>query len=285
MRYLPFFIVLFFVGCKTEPKVDVHHAAPISKTAHAPEVLKKLKSLEGDLDAQEDYFRDVMKSNFDAGFNIKAVDLFKNSLINFNSEDHIQRLAPAFLYYAKNKEDISAFYRGVQSAFVTKYPTHVYSGKTKDVLTISDLLDQKKELIDNPNFNRFSVPDAKDYIDMSEGYMLVSPRDQFAGDQLVKAGNMAKSIRGFGPKAVGLYDWLLMAQPDHERAPQAMFLKAFTYDNEIGDKAKAEELYKKFIEKYPNDGFADDAKLLLENVHKSDEEFYKSIVDKNKTSN
>lgn len=281
MRYLS--ILLFFVvcSCQSDTVADKKGTpTAISKTDNVPEVLKEFKALESDSEKQEDYFRSVMKTNFDSGLNVKAMDVFKNVLYNFDSEDYITKLAPIFLYYAKNKEDISSFYRGVQSAFVTKYPQHEYSGKTSDVLTITDLLDQKKELINNPNFNRFSVPDAKDYIDISEGYMLVNPKDKDAGEQLVKAGNMAKSIRGFGPKAVALYDWLLEKQPNHERAPQALFLKAFTYDNEIGDKDRAEALYKDFIAKYPNDDFADDAKLLLENVHKTDEEFYQTIVDK-----
>jgi TolA-binding protein len=151
------------------------------------------------------------------------------------------------------------------------------------VSTIATLIANKANLINNPNFNRFSVPDAKDYIEMSEAYALVSPRDPQAGDQLVKAGNQAKAIDGYAAKAVVMYDWLIEKQPNHSKAAQALFLKAFTYDNELKKTDTAEKYYKEFIAKYPNDDFADDAQLLLDNIGKTDQEFYESIVKKKGT--
>ena len=195
-------------------------------------------------------------------------------------EKYIKELIPIFLHFAMDKEGTQSLFQGVQAAFVSKYPQHDYSRKVSDVNTITTLLENKAEMINNPNFNRFSIPDALDYVAMSEGYMFVSPKDEDAGSQIIKAGNTAKSIRGYGAKAVVLYDWLLQKQPDHPKAGQALFLKAFTYDNELNKKDVAEKLYKQFIATYPDDDFADDAQLLLDNLGKTDQEFYETIVKK-----
>ena len=56
-------------------------------------------------------------------------------------------------------------------------------------------------------------------------------------------------------------------------------MKAFTYDNEMGEKEKAKALYTEFLEKYPNDDFADDTKFLLENLFKSNEEIIQEFGD------
>ena len=56
-----------------------------------------------------------------------------------------------------------------------------------------------------------------------------------------------------------------------------MFLKAFTYDNDLKKVEEARVLYNEFLKKYPNDEFADDTKFLLENLGKDDEEIINSF--------
>ncbi len=252
----------------------------VDQTVSSVEVLKEFKAAKGDLSKQLDIFRKAVKENFDAGHEAKAVDIFKNVLFNFDTEEHIKGIAPIFLHFAKGQPTIVDFYQGVQSAYVTKYPQSEYSGKVKDVKTIITLIDNKTEMIDNPNFNRFSVPDAKGFIEMTEAFMMISPKDEDAGSQLFKAGNMARRIPGFAQKAVALYDWLLQKQPDHPKAGHVMFLKAYTYDNELNKKDIAEKLYNEFIEKHPDNTYADDAKFLVEHIGKTDQELFESIVNK-----
>jgi len=44
------------------------------------------------------------------------------------------------------------------------------------------------------------------------------------------------------------------------------------YENNLGELAKAEEIYKKFLELYPDNDFADDAEISLKYLGKSPEE-------------
>ena len=120
---------------------------------------------------------------------------------------------------------------------------------------------------------------ANDYIRMCELFALLKPQDGLSPDYLHKAGETARAIRSF-PKAVDIYDRIYTKYPTYEKAAQALFLKAFTYDNDLGDKATAKGLYEEFLQKFPNDDFADDTQFLLANLGKDDEEIIKSFSEK-----
>jgi len=117
---------------------------------------------------------------------------------------------------------------------------------------------------------------ANDYIRICELFALLKPQDGLSPDYLHKAGETARAIRAF-PKAVEIYDRIYANYPTYEKAAQALFLKAFTYDNDLGDKATARVLYEEFLAKFPEDDFADDTQFLLANLGKNDEEIIKGF--------
>ncbi|MCB0375255.1 MAG: tetratricopeptide repeat protein [Sinomicrobium sp.] len=117
---------------------------------------------------------------------------------------------------------------------------------------------------------------ANDYITGTSVYALISPEAERVPEFLYKAGETARTIQAFG-KAIELYDWLLERYPGYEKTPQAMFLKAFTLDNDLHRLDEARAVYEEFLAKYPNDEFADDTQFLLENLGKSDEEIISSF--------
>jgi len=97
--------------------------------------------------------------------------------------------------------------------------------------------------------------------------MLTMLKCQICYPKLLKSG----SNRQF-KKALELYEWVYNKYPNHEKAGTALFMQAFTLDNELNQKGKAKAIYEAFVAKYPDNGFADSAKFLLENLGKSDEE-------------
>lgn len=120
---------------------------------------------------------------------------------------------------------------------------------------------------------------ANDYIRMCELFALLKPQDGLSPDYLHKAGETARAIRAF-PQAVAIYDRIYTQYPTYEKAAQTLFLKAFTYDNDLGDKATARVLYEEFLTKFPNDDFADDTQFLLANLGKDDEDIIKGFDKK-----
>ena len=105
--------------------------------------------------------------------------------------------------------------------------------------------------------------------------------DQYV-DVLLKAGGLAITIKDY-PKAIELYKRVSEGLPQHPKAPTALFLQAFVYDNNMADLENAKKTYEEFLQKYPNDpDFADDAKIMLERLGTPAEEIIKGF-DKGET--
>jgi outer membrane protein assembly factor BamD (BamD/ComL family) len=118
-------------------------------------------------------------------------------------------------------------------------------------------------------------------IDTYVGFSKQYPEDTLSAAYLFKAGEIAMNLQ-LGSQAIFYYDKLTHNYPEYFKAPESMFLKAFIYENQLGDLNKAEQLYKQFIEMYPKHQLADDAKASLEYLGKSPEELVKMFQEKNK---
>lgn len=103
-------------------------------------------------------------------------------------------------------------------------------------------------------------------------------------DLILKAAGLAKTIEN-PQKAIELYSKLADGMPQHPKAPTALFMLGFVYENDLGDLAKAKEIYESFLQKYPNDAdFADDAQTALKMLGKSPEEIIKEFEQQNRDS-
>jgi len=97
------------------------------------------------------------------------------------------------------------------------------------------------------------------------------PSDTLSPEMLFKAAEIARAIHN-GQEAVLYYDRICQNYPNYEKAPTALFLKAFTYENVLKDTVNAKMSYKAFLKKYPDNQFADDAKYSLKYLGKTPEE-------------
>ncbi len=176
----------------------------------------------------------------------------------------------------------------VNKLYVQLFPTGAHAQAAKqamaqDATTISAHLDSLGSKMYNEQTHRLDTKAAGDFIESCELFALLQPEDPKSPDYLHKAGETARAIRAF-PRAIGIYDRIYAKYPKFEKAPQALFLKAFTYDNDLKDYAKARALYTEFLEKFPNDDFADDTQFLLKNLGKSDEEIIQSFGGEKKSN-
>ncbi len=117
---------------------------------------------------------------------------------------------------------------------------------------------------------------AKDYIEMSEVYAILMPQNEKSALHLKRSGELARTVQRFD-KAVELYDWLLTNYPETKEAESALFLSAFTYENDLVNISEAQQRYEQFLKKYPKSDFADDAQFLLDNLGKDDSEILESL--------
>lgn len=131
----------------------------------------------------------------------------------------------------------------------------------------------------NDSTGRIDFAKANQFIHSAETYADNMKADPEAPQLLHRAGETARSIRDFN-KALSIYDKIYEQFPNFEKAPQALFLKAFTLDNDLKNTEAARELYQQFLEKHPDNEFADDTQFLLENLGKDDEEIIQSFQKK-----
>mgnify|MGYP003871907479 CR=1 FL=1 len=124
--------------------------------------------------------------------------------------------------------------------------------------------------------NSFNRAAANNYIAYCEQYATVASDDPEAVKYLFQAGETARSVQQHD-RALAIYDRIYKDFSSSPKAPQALFLKAFTMDNDMKQPEKARAIYEEFVAKHPEDDFADDTKFLLENLGKSDEEIIKKF--------
>ena len=137
----------------------------------------------------------------------------------------------------------------------------------------------RKNIFNNQTYG-INFPVANNYVVAVESYVLVNPKHPQAPSLLFKAGEVARSIQTYS-KALELLSWINDKYPESEENPQALFLKAFTLDDGLKQFDEARAVYEEFIQKYPNDPFADDAQFSLDNLGKDVNELIENFDQQN----
>ncbi len=105
------------------------------------------------------------------------------------------------------------------------------------------------------------------YVDFATKY----PDDQQSAEFLFKAAQ--KGIYLDQPKeSVEFLDRLVKDYPSSPMVEEAMFLSAYTLENNIQDYPAAKTRYEQFLVKYPKGELADDAKFSMEHMGESADE-------------
>lgn len=280
LLFLCLFALLQFSSCGSDHgdsrQNHMDHSEDQLTTPSSEEVLLSLSDIVN-MNEREAFIKDAIAANLRADNPHQAKDILMNILYHFDVKSHVTNLVPWFVQESKDAAVLNNFDNGLKGAFLYSYPDDPYSSKLSSTKSITDQLNEKEDLINHPDFNRLSLRDAQDYIELSEAWMLLAPKDEHAASNLIKAANLAKTIPGLSKRSIELYDWVLDKQPNHPKAPQVMFLKAFTLDNDIKDYNAAANAYAAFIKKYPDHEFAEQAQLLMDNLGKSDEELFEII--------
>lgn len=173
----------------------------------------------------------------------------------------------------------------LKSSLVRNFPSHDKSTSLKQTLKdaspeniIAGLAEARLENPDQFGINRAA---SFKYVDACEAYALANPDNPKTPEYLFDAAEMAKLLKTTN-KALSIYDWLIEKYPNYSKTPSALFIKAFTLENELGNDELAKQAYQQFLDKYPDNDFADDARFSLENIGKSPDEVLKAIEARSK---
>jgi TolA-binding protein len=112
-----------------------------------------------------------------------------------------------------------------------------------------------------------------------EKYAISFPEDELTPDYLFKAGEVAVSLGLYG-KAILNFRKIISDYQTYEKAGYAYFMIGFVNDQYLQDLDQAKIYYSEFVEKYPDHVMAKDAKIMIQNLGKSDEELIKEFEAK-----
>lgn len=169
----------------------------------------------------------------------------------------------------------------VYQAIVQAYPDNKF-GKTASerIPKGTPALDERIEAMRSKMFDPLKMMAdpavVGTYLHSCMARVLLLPKDAKSASMLNKAAENAYYTQQY-PKSLYLYEWLEAAYPDDDKAAQALFMRAFIYDNDLKQYDLAKPLYELFLQKYPKDDFADDAQVLLKNLGKSPEEMIQEL--------
>ncbi len=171
-------------------------------------------------------------------------------------------------------------------SFVNRFPDDPRSKDLSAKIELKDIsVDSTLRHIGMNMFNdstfRLNEPMANLYINGCELAAAADPKLASAPEHLHRAAETARTLRDI-PRAIKIYDWIITVYPESPRGATSLFLKAFTYDNDLKDYDKAGKFYNEFLAKYPNNDFTESAKFLLQNLGKSEEELKKILDEKAK---
>lgn len=102
--------------------------------------------------------------------------------------------------------------------------------------------------------------------DLTEAYMAYAksnPQDSLSPIYLSRAADIYKEIDGKVLKAVNIYNKIVVEYKDHPLAARSVFMIGYVFDEKLHDKDRAAKSYQHFLDTYPNNELADDAKSLL----------------------
>lgn len=217
----------------------------------------------------------------------QALGFYKMYMVQYpDRPDQADRLAEVITIMDKlQKPEINqVLYRDFTERFKQDSRAAEYQNKiTNKEIGIDSLLKQIGLQMFSDSVFRLNEDMARLYVDASEAAVMGNPNLPQAAEYLHRAAETARTLRNI-PKAITIYDWIIDKYPTDKRGATSLFLKAFTYDNDLKDYVNAKKYYEQFLAQYPNNEFTESAKFLLENLGKSEDEL-KQILEKKSKQN
>jgi TolA-binding protein len=291
---------LLFFSCSSSKQNEIKtEIEKMEKALETAPTIENAEALVGEYHKYIEMFPDDIEQNamylfrggsafFRLGRFSGAVELLREALKNYYSASNTANAAMLLgvVYEEKLQDTVTA--RTVYQCMIDAFPQYEKISDIKEKViglpSVNQRLDTLRMAMFDGNTGRPDYRLSNQFINSCELHALILPKSDRSPALLHQAGEAARSIRAFS-KALELYAWIMEKYPDHEKASQALFLRAFTLDNDMQQYEEAGKYYEEFLKKYPDDDFADDTRVLLEHLGMSEEEIIKSFEAKQKQQN
>ncbi len=289
-------VIAFILACKgggsleekaVEVQSKLYESQPSDSTAQAlVQALSKYVEVHGTKDSTSArYILRAARVSSERQQWQQALGFYKMYMVQYpDRPDQPDRLAEVIAIMDKlQKPELNqVLYRSFADRFKQDPRAADYESKISNKeISIDSLLKQIGLRMFNDSIYRLNEDMARLYVDASEAAVMANPNLPQAAEYLHRAAETARTLRNI-PKAITIYDWIIEKYPTDKRGVTSLFLKAFTFDNDLKDFVNAKKYYEEFLAKYPNNEFTESAKFLLENLGKSEEELKQILEQKSK---
>jgi hypothetical protein len=103
------------------------------------------------------------------------------------------------------------------------------------------------------------------------------PDDEHTPSFLFKASQQSAALNKPN-EGILFLEKIINEYPKSKLYESAIFALAFSYENNLSDFVNAKKYYELYLSKFPNSEMAEDAKLSIKNLGKSDEDYLKDII-------
>lgn len=149
----------------------------------------------------------------------------------------------------------------------------------KQEITADERIQQLEDSLFSED-GRMRLPEAEKLVKAYRQFATEKPSDSLAPVYLFKAIDISMNLPN--PKrSIALVDQFIQQYPKHASMPNALFVKAFIFDDQLHDYEHAKKAYLLFIERYPDHALADDAAEAIKNLGKTPEEIIREFEAKN----
>ncbi len=146
---------------------------------------------------------------------------------------------------------------------------------------VSSLLMSNFNAVSDPNTGTLNLSASQEFARIARELADKYPSDTTVAMPFYRSAEVVRAMND--PKrAATIYKDVYDRFPSFSKAAEAMFMLAFTYDEDLKDYEAAKATYTEFLKDHPNHSFADDTEMLLKNLGKSDEEILKELEAKTK---
>lgn len=152
-----------------------------------------------------------------------------------------------------------------------------FGKKQKEIIALYNMADSiyyKEGRIDTTAFIRF--------IDKAVAFASEYPKDEISPEMLYRAGIgsmiLAKAAKDrpqtakYAKKALAVFNQFQEQYPKHENAKYCYYQRGIIYDDILGDSNSAEDQYRDFVNRYPDDPLSAQLSEYIKMLGKSDKE-------------
>lgn len=143
---------------------------------------------------------------------------------------------------------------------------------------VGGMLMQKFDAVSNASTGTLNPTESREFVRVATELADKYPNDTLAALPLYRAAEVVRALND--PKrAAAIYKQVHDTYPTFSKAPEALFMLAFTYDEDLGNLEAAKATYEKFLKLYPDNVFAEATPMLIQNLGKSDEEILRQLEE------